>query len=100
MPSKIHRCEQLLAYTFTDPNICSEALQAAGNGVYRAGPRTFRNGNKRLALLGDAALDLVLAEDWYASVDLEGAFSPKRIKKRLAYLGPSPRCSKELLLTL
>ncbi|MCJ1479872.1 hypothetical protein MMC06_000026 [Schaereria dolodes] len=64
---KIQGAETAIGYRFKDPQILWEALQAAGSSVRRAGEREIRDGNKRLALLGDTILKLVLVEDWYNS---------------------------------
>ena len=55
----------IIGYTFADPIILWEALQAAGSGITWAGTRHFPDGNKRLAVLGDTILQLVLVNDWY-----------------------------------
>ena len=58
--------ERIIDYTFTDPNILWEALQAPGSGVLLTGKRPISSdGHKRLALKGDAWLKLVIIEDWY-----------------------------------
>jgi hypothetical protein len=60
--------EALLKYTFVDPDILWEALQAAGNGVAIIGERQLDNdGNKRLALVGDAMLRLALVNKWFGT---------------------------------
>lgn len=64
--------ERIIGYSFTDPLILWEALQAAGSGVTSAGTRRFADGNKRLAVLGDTILELVLVEEWYDSADVRG----------------------------
>lgn len=64
--------EVIIAYTFTDPLILWEALQAAGSTVRSAGTRRFPDGNKRLAVLGDTVLKLVLVGEWYDSPDARG----------------------------
>ena len=64
--------ESIIGYTFTDPFTLWEALQAAGSGNTSAGLRRFPNGNKRLAVLGDTILQLVLVKDWYDSTDARG----------------------------
>lgn len=61
----IHRVEDVIGYKFKDNDIVWEALQAAGSVVRQSGNRSFREGNKRLAIVGDAVLKLALVEDWY-----------------------------------
>ena len=55
---RLHAVETLVQYRFHNRELLWEALQ---------GPPAFvtPDGNKRLAIVGDAAIRLVLAEDWY-----------------------------------
>ena len=69
---KTRGVEAIIGYSFTDPLILWEALQAAGSGICSAGTRRFADGNKRLAMLGDAILKLVLVQEWYGSSDVRG----------------------------
>ena len=64
--------QNIIAYTFRDASILWEALQAPGAVPYGTQGRNFSNGNKRLALLGDAILKTVLLERWYATSDTIG----------------------------
>ena len=64
--------EAIIGYTFSDPLILWEALQAAGSPNRSAGTRRFPDGNKRLAVLGDTVLKLVLVGEWYDSGDARG----------------------------
>lgn len=64
MMDNIHGVEQIIGYSFTDPWMIWEALQAAGSPVNIIGNRRLVDGNKRLALLGDTVLQLALAETW------------------------------------
>lgn len=72
MSNTTRQVEVIIAYTFTDPLILWEALQAAGSTVRSAGTRRFPDGNKRLAVLGDTVLKLVLVGEWYDSLDARG----------------------------
>lgn len=72
MSNMTRGAEIIIGYSFTDPLILWEALQAAGSGVTSAGTRRFPDGNKRLAVLGDTILELVLVEEWYDSADVRG----------------------------
>lgn len=72
MSNTTSQVEVIIAYTFTDPLILWEALQAAGSTVRSAGTRRFPDGNKRLAVLGDTVLKLVLVGEWYDSPDARG----------------------------
>ena len=68
-----HDVEKSIGCTFNDPLILWEALQAAGSSVRSAGPRRFPDGNKRLAIIGDTVLKLVLVTRWYDSGDIRGS---------------------------
>ena len=62
---RIHAVETLVQYRFHNRELLWEALQ---------GPPTFviPDGNKRLAIVGNAAIRLVLAEDWYPGKTSKG----------------------------
>ena len=72
MAAKVQQCQKILGYEFTDQYLCWEALQMAGNGISSAGKRPIPNGNKRLAILGQFALGLVLSQEWYDAHADEG----------------------------
>ena len=72
MSNMIRGVENIIDYRFTDPLILWEALQAAGSGISSAGSRRFPDGNKRLAVVGDTILELVLVEAWYNSTHVRG----------------------------
>ena len=74
MMEKVQACEDIVGYSFTDAHICWEALQVAGSGIHRSGTRLITQGNKRMAVVGDRAIDLVLSEDWLASGATKGEF--------------------------
>jgi dsRNA-specific ribonuclease len=76
MLPKIMQCQKILSYYFTDQHLCWEALQMAGNGITSSGPRHIGDGNKRLAILGDQVLGLVLSQDWYRGGAMLGMLSP------------------------
>ena len=67
MNFNVHGAQAVINYVFNDPFILWEALNAAGSNVSSAGNRTFFDGNKRLALLGDTVLKTALVDDWYPS---------------------------------
>lgn len=73
MATKVEAVEAIIGYHFEDPPILWEALQAAGSGVQSAGTRRFAEGNKRLAVLGDAILGVALMDDWYATNESRGS---------------------------
>ena len=60
----ISALESLISYTFTNRLLAQEALTAPGALIN--GPH-FPDGNKRLAVVGDIALDLALAGPWFNS---------------------------------
>lgn len=70
MPNITRAVEGIIGYRFSDRLILWEALQAAGSPVTSAGTRRFPDGNKRLAVLGDAVLKLVLVAEWYDGADV------------------------------
>ncbi|KAL8830789.1 MAG: hypothetical protein Q9170_005572 [Blastenia crenularia] len=84
MERAVHGIEAIIGYTFDDPYLVWEAVSAAGS-VVSGGGRQFPNGNKRLAILGDTVLQLVLAEDWYSGRQPRAAFD--RIRQHLASNG-------------
>jgi ribonuclease III len=75
MPTATASVEEILGYTFNDRNCLWEALQAPGSGVSVAGTRRITEGNKRLALKGDAAIKNVIIEDWFSSNRPRGELS-------------------------
>ncbi|KAL8959152.1 MAG: hypothetical protein Q9193_003933 [Seirophora villosa] len=66
--------QDITGYTFSDPALVWEAVCAAGSFT-SGGNRTFPDGNKRLAVLGDTVLQLALAEDWYGGRDPRETFT-------------------------
>ena len=74
MSEMVRGVQSIIAYDFNDHLILWEALQAAGSCITSAGTRRFPNGNKRLAILGDTILKLVLVSEWYESADTRGMF--------------------------
>ncbi|KAK2684576.1 hypothetical protein QWA68_016807 [Fusarium oxysporum] len=55
--------EAILQYEFRDPSILKEALLADGAEPANSRSDANKHGNKRLALIGDALLRLVLVDD-------------------------------------
>lgn len=72
MLQKVRRCQETIGYEFKDEHLGWEALQMAGNGIKRSGSRVFDNGNKRLAILGEFVIDIILSQEWYQSGGDEG----------------------------
>jgi ribonuclease-3 len=59
--------QNIIGYIFTDPSILWEALQAPGSGVLMSGNRVLSSeGNKRMALVGDAWLKMAIITEWLA----------------------------------
>ena len=75
MKVAVNGVESIIGYVFDDRFLLWEALQAAGSPVVHAGGRSFRNGNKRLAVLGDTVLQLALVEQWYAGEQARGTIT-------------------------
>lgn len=71
---KVQRCQEIIKYEFIDQDLGWEALQMAGNGTKVAGSREIPNGNKRLAILGEFVINVILSRDWYDSGANEGGF--------------------------
>lgn len=66
METAVSGVERIIAYTFSDPSLLWEALQAPGSNVFQAGDRQISNeGNKRMAILGDKWMDFIIVTDWF-----------------------------------
>jgi ribonuclease III len=61
--SNSHPVDQVIGYTFTDKSLRDDALVAD----YAPVSDGSKEGNKRLALIGDALLQLVILDEWYPS---------------------------------
>ncbi|KAH8596654.1 hypothetical protein B0O99DRAFT_103977 [Bisporella sp. PMI_857] len=58
--------QQIIGYNFADTNILWEALQAAGSDVYLIKTRRISSdGNKKMALIGDALAKAAVLESWW-----------------------------------
>ena len=68
--------EEIIGYSFNDANCLWEALQAPGSGVFQAGHRAIPEGNKRLALVGDAAIKKIIVDDWFLTDHPRGNMAP------------------------
>ena len=64
--------QSILGYRFTNLELLLEALKAAGSGLNLARDLSSMDGNKRIAQVGDGALKLALAANWYHSEDTRG----------------------------
>jgi len=58
--------ESLIQYKFTNTDLLWEALHTRGIDTGVADRIIHRDGNLRLAIVGDAVIHLCLAEDWFA----------------------------------
>ena len=63
--TRITQAQAILNYTFHDPNLLAEALSASGANIPLPNGQNIPKGNKRLAIVGDAAAALALVEEWY-----------------------------------
>lgn len=85
MAIQLQGVEGVIGYQFNHPDILWEALQAAGSGVHFIGGRLMTDGNKRLALLGDAIINVALIEDWYAGMDPRGVPYSQCVRQTVGY---------------
>ncbi|KAL8933861.1 MAG: hypothetical protein Q9216_006184, partial [Gyalolechia sp. 2 TL-2023] len=73
-----HAFEVILGYTFHQPLHLYEALLASGS-ILTLGPYSrFPSGNKRLAIIGDRILDLLLSLRWYPTGEERATFDGLR----------------------
>lgn len=70
--TKVREVQNIIGYTFEDHFILWEALQAPGSITRLFGRRNMPDGNKRLAILGDTIMKLVLIEEWYEGAEDRG----------------------------
>lgn len=77
--------QDIIGYQFREQLILWEAMQAAGSNVRFAGGREFVDGNKRLAVIGDTVLQLVLAEQWYSGGTSRGILDGEDANRYKAY---------------
>ena len=67
-----HPVESILKYQFSNRDLLNEALLAAGAPTSSKNIHGDNQGNKRLALLGDAVLQEAVLEPWYSSNESTG----------------------------
>lgn len=77
--SIIEAVESIIQYKFTNTDLLWEALHSRGMSKQIPGKAPHTDGNLRLAVLGDAVLQLCLAEDWYADGTKDRGKSQNRI---------------------
>lgn len=61
----IEAVESIIQYKFTNSSLLWEALHTNSQHPTIGGQPIPPDGNKRLAIVGDAVMQLVLAADWY-----------------------------------
>ena len=86
MTPTIRTAQNKIGYRFKNPQYLWEALQApgsivrsgevqgAGTTYHSKGFEGFPDGNRRLAVVGDAALRLAIVEDWYKGDTVRGMY--------------------------
>ncbi|KAF3176508.1 hypothetical protein TWF788_007994 [Orbilia oligospora] len=62
------KVENIIGYKFSNSDLLAEALEACGR-AYTHDTKGGTDGNKRLALVGDALLTLIQFDEWYPSSD-------------------------------
>ncbi|KAL8716454.1 MAG: hypothetical protein Q9220_000361 [cf. Caloplaca sp. 1 TL-2023] len=81
--ARAQACGDTIGYTFKDPLLLLEALQANGSGRCDAlmAERSDRywQGNMRLAVVGDRILDILLALKWYPTWHVRSEYDLLRI---------------------
>ncbi|EGX50819.1 hypothetical protein AOL_s00054g905 [Orbilia oligospora ATCC 24927] len=65
------KVENIIGYKFSNSDLLTEALEASGR-AYTHDTEGGADGNKRLALVGDAILTLIQLDQWYPSSDSRG----------------------------
>ena len=63
----VDRVESILGYIFRDKDLLKVALTTPHKNKLEEGGMEGRDGNRRLTLVGDAVLKLILIEEWYDS---------------------------------
>ena len=66
--SQAHACEAKIGYVFKEPWLLWEALLADGAPAVLLSLGALRGGHKRLAIIGDKVLDLLLPVKWYPTL--------------------------------
>lgn len=69
--STVAAIEALTGYHFRNIDHLWLALQAAGSPVFRIGGRRVgSDGNKRLAVVGDSVISLMICTRWFCDVEM------------------------------
>ncbi len=88
-----HECEKTIGYTFQQPMLLWQALSAAGSYNMEANSANYGGGNKRLAIVGDRILDLLLALEWYPTGCVEGEHNAQDDSE---YRGDASACGSRI----
>ena len=72
MATKIQGTERILKYSFVDPKLLSEALQPFDGTSSSDKARELHDGKIRLAILGNPALNVTLADAWFQRLESRG----------------------------
>ena len=68
--------EKIINFSFTQPQLLEEAFQAAGTSESANGIEGNKDGNKRLALVSNALIRLLILDKWYLRrSDISKSFS-------------------------
>lgn len=78
--NKTHACEQLLGYQFREPLLLWEALQVGYATESLPQMPRYVEGNKRLAIVGDRVLELLVAIKWYPTWGNRGEHGVKGLR--------------------
>ena len=78
----IRAVESLIQYKFHNTDLLWEALHSRQIRIDSCGAAVPPDGNKRLAIIGDAVMQLALAEDWYKGVGSRGKAFEERVLGR------------------
>ncbi|KAL8907521.1 MAG: hypothetical protein Q9171_005813 [Xanthocarpia ochracea] len=70
--TKTKACQELIGYRFYDPLLLWEALQTKGSYTCavldeQATDSRYKSDNRRLAIVGDEVMNILLSEKWYPS---------------------------------
>ena len=65
----VESLELVLGYVFLDKTLAWEAMQRHHNSKGFLRGRTLHQNNRRLAVLGDFIISMVMCQEWYASND-------------------------------
>jgi dsRNA-specific ribonuclease len=69
--------ERIIGYTFNDRQLAVEALYHGGSPIDFDGACITPQRNKRLAIMGDNMLDMLLIRKWFNTQDRFGKTSPR-----------------------